>query len=378
MGDLDIDRLASLVGDVDAFATEHWGTGPLLRRSGLDFTPLLDIDAVEALLLSPARRPTFRLVRDGETLAPERSTQSVRLGGARLEDVADLARIAEAVHDGATVVLQGLQRTWPPLLDLCRSLERATSHPVQANAYLTPPGAAGLARHRDTHDVIVLQVTGSKVWEIDGLGEVVMDPGDVCYLPMGTPHAAAAQEGPSLHVTLGILRVTIGDLVRRVVAGLDGVDHDRPLPLGYARPEHRSLLVAAAGDALHGAAAALTRLDPEAVADAETSRARRRRRPHLVGHLRSVLALDELDLDSVVVARADQPARLLADPAPDGRLVLELADREVRIPAIGRAAVERLLAGDPVVIDELPGIDAESRVVLARRLVREQLLELRS
>lgn len=382
MGDADLDRLSSLVGDIETFAAEHWGIAPLLRRTGLDFTPLLDVDAVEALLLSPARRPSFRLVRDGETLPPARSTRTVRFGGARLDDVADVGRIADAVHDGATVVLQGLQRTWSPLLDLCRSLERATSHPVQANAYLTPAGAAGLARHHDTHDVIVLQVTGSKAWDIEGLGPVTMDPGDVCYLPMGTHHAAAAQDAPSLHITLGLLRVTVGDLVRRALTGEDaegtgGFDDKTPLPLGYARPERQSTAVAVVRDALEQAAAALLSLDPERVADAEATRARRRRAPHLTGQLRAVLALDQLGLDSVVVCRPDQAARLLPEPAADGRIVLELADRELRLPAVGRPAVERLLAGDPVAVGDLPGIDPESRVVLARRLVREQLLEWR-
>ncbi|MET0901981.1 MAG: hypothetical protein ABWZ52_01965, partial [Acidimicrobiales bacterium] len=61
--------LADLVGDVGAFADLHWGRRPLLRASGLDFADLLlDIEDAEALLLAAARRPTFRLVQDGERL----------------------------------------------------------------------------------------------------------------------------------------------------------------------------------------------------------------------------------------------------------------------------------------------------------------------
>ena len=37
---------------------------------------------------------------------------------------------------------------------------------MQANAYLTPAGAAGLAPHHDTHDVFVLQVAGAKHWTV--------------------------------------------------------------------------------------------------------------------------------------------------------------------------------------------------------------------
>ena len=99
--------LAGLVGDVDAFADHHWGRRPLVRASGLDFDDLLDVGDAEALLLTSARKPTFRLVQDGERLPPERSTTPVRMGGAALDDVADVAKIAEAVAGGATLGAPG-------------------------------------------------------------------------------------------------------------------------------------------------------------------------------------------------------------------------------------------------------------------------------
>ena len=35
---------------------------------------------------------------------------------------------------------------------------------MQINAYITPPENQGFAAHYDTHDVFVLQVSGSKRW----------------------------------------------------------------------------------------------------------------------------------------------------------------------------------------------------------------------
>ena len=134
-------------------------------------------------------------------------------------------------------MLQGLHHLWPPLQRFCGNLERATSHAVQANAYLSPPGAAALRHHRDTHEVLALQVEGSKTWHIDGLGPVTMEAGDVAYLPAGTGHAAAAQDRHSLHVTIGVLATTYAAALQRVVAGACG-DLRRPLPLGFARPDH--------------------------------------------------------------------------------------------------------------------------------------------
>ncbi len=67
---------------------------------------------------------------------------------------------------GATLVLQALHRTWPPLIRFGSDLAAELGHPVQINAYITPPENQGFAAHYDTHDVFVLQVAGSKRWTI--------------------------------------------------------------------------------------------------------------------------------------------------------------------------------------------------------------------
>ena len=270
--DADVALLTRLVGDVATFVGRHWGQRPTLRSSGGGFGDLLSIDEVERLLLSSARRPSFRLVQDGTTLPPERSTSKVRIGGTQLDDVADLDRIAEAVDGGATLVLQGLQRTLLPLTDFCRSLERATSHPVQANAYLTPAGAAGLARHHDDHDVLVLQVAGSKAWKVDDLGAITMTAGDVLYLPAATAHAAEAQSEASLHLTVGLLRVTYRHVLRRALAPLPALDG--ALPLGYARPDQAAALAAELGRVLSEVATTIADIDAAQLAEAEQHQAR--------------------------------------------------------------------------------------------------------
>ena len=372
--------LARCVGDVDAFARDHWGHTPLVRRGAGPFDDLLDLDAVERILVSTARRPTFRVVRDGATIPPDSYTTSVRLGGADVDEVADVGRIAALVADGATVVLQGLQRTWLPLVTFCRRLERATSHAVQANAYLSPPaGTPGLGRHQDTHDVLVLQLMGSKGWDVDGLGTFELAAGDVLYLPTGTAHAATAQREVSLHLTIGILRDTYRSALRRAIdAAAPALDLDRPLPLGYARPEPAAAFADELGEVLASTGKHLVGLDATEAAAAETLRSQRRRRPLLTGHLRSVLALGALDDRTRVRRRADNPARLRDGTVDDPRLVLELADRRVLLPPFTRPALELLLGDGEVAVGDLPGIDEPGRAVLVRRLVREGLLEITS
>ncbi len=372
MVDPDVAQLTRLVGDVDRFAAEHWGRQPLLRKSDQDLTKLLSLERVEAMLLAGARWPTFRLVRDGTPLEPRRFTSTVRLGGRALDDVADVARISVEVADGATLVMQGLQRTSLELSQLCRSLERATSHPVQANAYLSPPSATGLAPHSDDHDVLVLQISGAKHWDVAGLGSVDTNAGDVLYLPAGTRHSATTQDATSLHLTLGILRVTRGQVLRRLLADTADVDLRRPLPLGYARPEHAADLTREIECLLECAARAVSGTDVPTAVEHEQQRAHRRRRSLPVGQLTSVLSLGTLDQQSRVRRRADQPAA--ASVTTPGEVTVQMVDRLLRLPLAMSPALDRLLTGDEVEVASLPGLEAESRLVLVRRLVREGLL----
>jgi hypothetical protein len=124
-------------------------------------------------------------------------------------------------------------------------LEKVFLHPVQANIYMTPPGAQGFRVHFDTHDVLVLQVSGAKSWRVwDDIPfalpsratpwankqnptgtphALTLNPGDALYLPRGVMHEAAAQSGdaPSLHITIGFLEASIADMLRELLETLE-------------------------------------------------------------------------------------------------------------------------------------------------------------
>ena len=360
------DALRRCIGDEEEFRSSVWGRRPLHRSSGGSFCDLLDVDDVEEVLSLLGRRPGFRLVADGVTLPIESYTASTRVAGRVVDEVADVDRILDLVHGGATVVLQGLQRTWLPLAEFCTALEAEISHPVQANAYLSPGGAAAFRRHVDGHAVFALQVGGHKVWSVDGLGDVELAPGDVLYLPAGTPHEARSTSTFSLHVTIGVLAVTLRHVVRRALAG-DALD--QPLPLGFARPERVADLAVAVGDALSTAREVLDGLDLQTVADLEAGRIRRRRQPGASGRLRGVVDPSSVrpgtrlrrTTNAIVGEDADQAS-------------IEFAVRRLSLPAFTRPALEAIAGGEDIVVGALPGLDSASQTVLARRLLREGLL----
>ena len=162
---------------------------------------MLSLADVDHLLTETAiRAPAVRVARNGSVLPESAFTRGGSLAGKPLTGLVDPVKLMRLHDEGATIVLQGLQRYWTPVSDLVAELELELGHPCQANAYLTPPGAQGFAVHSDSHDVFVLQTHGTKLWEIHGEGgpgELLLEPGVVAYLPTGTPHAARAQEAVS-------------------------------------------------------------------------------------------------------------------------------------------------------------------------------------
>jgi lysine-specific demethylase/histidyl-hydroxylase NO66 len=386
-------------GDPAAFVRDHWAKAPLLRRgAGPDgFDDLLSLDDVDRILATTSpRTPAFRMVKDGKPLPPSAYTKSGRMGSVPLADLADPGKIFDQFHAGATIVLQSLQRYWPPLTELSRQLELFFTHPVQVNAYLTPPASRGLGVHHDTHDVFVLQVHGRKLWQVWDAAvpfplahqkqlppgaespteapqvDAELAPGDCLYVPRGFRHAARTAETASLHLTVGMLTRNWNDLLREVVElATEEAWFRESLPVGFANDP--ATLEGSLADRVEELRRFLDKVDLAKVADRAGRRFWANRPPPLEGQLRALLSLDALADATVVRRRPGAAARLRV---AGGRLELLLGDRTLTMPATLEPAVRQVLDGDELTPGELAGhLDGPSRLVLVRRLVREGLLQ---
>lgn len=367
------DRLATLgrlTGDPDEFAAAYWGRRPLLAEGRGPFDDLLTIAAADRLLATGLRTPGLRMVHDGGVIDPKRYCTTVRLGGQPLADVADPRKVAGLLADGATLVLQSLHRLCEPVGRFADSLMAEIGHPVQVNAYLTPPAEAGLGKHADEHDVFAVQIAGSKHWWVDGLGDVLVSPGDVLYVPAGCRHAARTGRATSLHLTIGMLRVTYRQVLDRLLRSANFDALDAPLPLGYRSGGGDRDLATELTEILRQVSAEIGRADGAAIALGE------QRRPLApftrAGLLESVVGLADLGADTVIRWAAEPPAFTALDD-DGGRSWVRVAwgASALRLPAEGRPAIEFAAAAEAVRVGDLPGLDAASRAVVARRLVRE-------
>lgn len=250
---LDFDSLIAPTAVRD-FSRRYWERRPLVvgRHAPDHFGSLLGVGDLRPLLASGrVRFPEAWLVRAGDEVPPGEYVDA--------EGAIDADHAWNLFGAGATLIFGSLERYWPALWRLCGTIEQALSHPVQANAYLTPPGAQGFAPHFDTHDVFILQLAGAKRWRIyretirlpDAthadetrvprpkrvLHEHVFQPGDSAYIPRGFVHEASTADEPSLHVTLGVASISWADLLAEVLA--ERRVHDErfraSLPLGFAR-----------------------------------------------------------------------------------------------------------------------------------------------
>ncbi|MGA9277032.1 JmjC domain-containing protein [Ilumatobacter sp.] len=354
--------MARCVGDVDTFESEYWGRAPLHRHgaSADSFRDILTTGDLDAFLCSGIRRPVVRLVENGSPVSGDRYTNRARIGGRDFRDVVDPDRVAELFSGGATIVAQSLHRTHHKVLFFAERLGDEISHPIQANAYLTPPHATGLAPHTDGHDVIVVQLAGSKRWSVESLGEFELGAGDTLYVPAGTEHVASSNDQTSLHLTLGILRVTYRSVLERILR--DGPARlDDPLPLRFRTADDD--MHAELGPMIDEVRRHLASIDVAEVARSE--RTRRTRRPPRPGALNAAVGLANLTLQACVIRTVDWTAIRRADSV----IRIERDGHWMNVPSVCARAIAQLRRADHVLIDDLVGLDDSSKLILARRLI---------
>ncbi len=166
---------------------------------------------------------------------PSKLADLQREGGKSSLDV-----IATSLERGATICVCDIQKFDDALERLVRDISVFFAATAQVNLYLTPPNQAGFKPHFDTTDIFILQCAGSKEWHIHSnysdqidlplietewnasrykpsgdFETVVLEVGDVLYLPRGTMHDARCTDLESMHLTISVAPLTMAELIGR-------------------------------------------------------------------------------------------------------------------------------------------------------------------
>lgn len=273
-----------------------------------------------------------------------------------------------------TIVLNHASDRIAGLGGTCRELTADFGFRVQANIYITAADSQGFARHVDAHDVIVLQIYGSKSWVIQapetGQLDIQVEPGDLLYLPAGIPHEARSSARASIHVTLG-LHANYGyrliEELARVAAG--DPELQQPAPPAWAP----ALMKAEFAAALQGRLKSLvSRTRVEMLLANETRKLAEKQGQGWPERFSDVLRLEAITPLSVVCARA---GAIFSIEESATELVVIFGSSRIAVPKFVHSALERILCAEPFVIGDLQGLmSGPGKVGLVKPFVRYGLV----
>ena len=137
----------------------------------------------------------------------------------------DKQALNSAIAKGASVVLEGLDILDAQINDLLAGLDRRLPCALSnCEAFFSQRGNEAYGGHRDSDDVLVLQISGEKRWFIHRpqerryagnspltqaemgpvLAELVLKPGDALFLRAGVPHRCTTPAASSLHLSIDL------------------------------------------------------------------------------------------------------------------------------------------------------------------------------
>lgn len=389
--------LAALLDPIslDDFFERHWQKKPLAQcpKDSALVTTLVGSDDVEMLAtIAMSTGGTTANVLAARCVDGQADYWKLPAGVAPTVAVHSLLH---AFDQGYSIVVNAVDRFWAPINRLARSLESAVQQPVGANLYYSPAGVQSFPAHFDKHDVLAVQVSGHKTWELfepevaalhadadpwnvpslDTCAQrVTLVPGSLLYLPRGWSHRVRSGSDPSLHVTFTIRTLRWADLVQRAAerAIADDVGLQTALPL------HHDVDPAAINSHV---AQLLTSLTPMSGFDAHQallSDVLKTRPAALTGQIAMLAPARDLPTDAVLRRRDGlRPLVTVSEPtAPGGQteVTIRFAGNGVTVPTRLRPALDLITRRLTCTIDDLTVATGEDCSSLAHALIANGLL----
>lgn len=308
-----------------------------------------------------------------------------------------------AFSKGSSLVLNHME-DWPSLLGIVKALARDFHADIGVNAYLTPKAGQTFSIHTDEHDVLVLHLEGEKVWHLHEfsvlqialrqkkhlrfspewygrtrtpeLAQVRLTPGDVLYIPRGMPHYAVAQDSACLHLTISITPLYWLDFLKMAVeyAAVYSQELRRALPPGFVDSEEICERMRGTFPEIMSAFQELTSFD-EVLAAVKRNRVAFHGYPS-DGHFAYLTEPDALTVDSEVERRRDVLCVVdeVFNHDRNTKSAIWFGGQQVSGPLHLRRGLEFIRDHPKFRVSEIPGLDEDGQLTLARRLIREGLL----
>jgi ribosomal protein L16 Arg81 hydroxylase len=392
---MEIYDFSDFVGDEDKFFTDYFNVKPLLRQSAITAAAVRDILSIreldQLLQLEVIRPPYIKANLNGEGVPEMGYTENVVIQGATVTDVVIPEKVYSLYRAGATLTWCSLNQVTPTLRSFTRIISDKMAVRTDSVAFLTPAGKKGYLPHHDPVDLFIVQLEGTKAWKLwnpgpDRLGtaegyteealgepaiETVLGPGDILYLPYGTPHAAAALDEASLHLSIMMRPRRWQDLlmetVERMVEAPEFYDYPH---IGAARTQATEAEFSAKMSLL---AAKMAELAPAAELNRLAQVGRQLPGSSSGTTFQSITTAENLGAASALRRTTKE---LDFGPNVSGRVELTVSGGKVVIPAPLADRLAALSVGAFVPASQvIPEAAPERSVKAARALVRAGVLE---
>jgi ribosomal protein L16 Arg81 hydroxylase len=380
--------------EFEDFKNNYWEKEVLVIQRGNPeyYESLFSIDDVDVLLdLHRPKGKSIRIVKNQEPLNASKYENA--------DGSLNLNQIYAGYADGYTVVVNEIDRFWKPLKSLCQNTSSFLNHSTVANMYLTPANEKALLPHYDTHDVYVVQVHGKKHWKIydadyqtplvnsfqpvfqreqlKNVREITLHAGDLMYIPRGVPHEADTSDESSLHLTLGVYPTQWVDLLMKSVYHLahSKLELRQSLPLGFRRNM-------SASEFIQEVESQMTALLQEALVQSNAQGAlqlisedfRMAQQPKGDGHFRHLDNLHEID-ESTFLKKRENMSCSVQGIGSAVRIIFP--GNVIKGPMQIAPAFQFITEQEGVFkISDIPMLDSQNKIMLAKRLIRGGLLNM--
>jgi ribosomal protein L16 Arg81 hydroxylase len=153
----------------------------------------------------------------------------------------DTAKLEQLMGQGFSLVIDNIDRHVPQLTELCNDIKRQNFERSRVAVVVSTGTGGALKIHYDPEDLVILQVEGTKRWQIFGpparnpvpgtprepappedspIFDEILEAGDLLFLPAGNWHHCQNGPGRSLHLGIFFIAPTTVDLLREMTLKL--------------------------------------------------------------------------------------------------------------------------------------------------------------
>jgi len=386
-----LDWLLSPVS-VDSFLENHWERSCLVvnRQDKEYYKDLLTFGDVNNFLSrNDIRYPYLRLVKDGKELPLVDYADDFVYGSNIFPGLLDNDKVMHHYSQGATLSFQIFQKCMQGLSLFCNAIEARLQFQTQVNIFVTPPHSKGFTAHYDDHSFFIFQIDGTKIWtlydehttlplpefrktasspNLANPKEVVLNSGDLLYVPKGVYHEARTNDTTSTHITLGIFPFTWLQVLEQLVENLKQDIRFRRSPSSYILSD--------------GIPASLDSEFTVLLDDVAKAKAT----PLIKELMRKAASKQIVDgkdrlLDITNAGNLTENSQIYRRPILcqieriDRKIRLNFYDKSLVFPEIALESIRQIVESETFFVNQLPRIlDQESNLKIVKKLLIEGLL----